>query len=325
MYTNEATITKIIMILKSLALNYPILNHWGMAFPKMIVVVTAETAKLISILKNFKSEGKKNSDFRFLIHSNNIKISDFAREYFQELANGVDTSMGLPIIITDNPIVEEDANNRFYIFIEDRIDINHIDIKDLCPVSDELEAIRKAIIEYDNATGTLEELSLFAASCFIRCNLNGSTNMEDYKAIIGELIEKNEASREKGNYTNLFIECLYKYQEINVFSSVYDKSEVGAVGVGNNMFYDEKFLYIPESLFKEIITPIRKHAPLYKIMSELKEDGLLITDNSKGYTVKLNCGNSSGVRPRVLRLNLSKLCMPARLSFIDVCKLLKEE
>ena len=46
-----------IILLKVLALNYPILQHWGISFSKCITVVVAEdkTVEVKELLKNFHS------------------------------------------------------------------------------------------------------------------------------------------------------------------------------------------------------------------------------------------------------------------------------
>lgn len=143
MKSNDKRCNDYILILKSLAANLPILQSWGYIFPRLlrVVVEPGMQVRAKDALKNFSaSENRENwsSDFHFYITTSSGKdiVSKVKDTLFER-----DYKNGIMAVITDNPIVDDEEGNYFFVFLDERQYSTSYSIGDIVPYPTDLEAI----------------------------------------------------------------------------------------------------------------------------------------------------------------------------------------
>lgn len=141
-----------VLILKSLAANLPILKAWGFSFPRVITVV-AESGMMECIMRilvnfedrDYQSKEDRNSDFVFYQFVNCSKNLEMIKKIRAKVSFDRLGAQGLPLLVTDNVLVDDDGFDQFFIFLEGHIELNTYKIGDIVPLPTELDLIKKKI------------------------------------------------------------------------------------------------------------------------------------------------------------------------------------
>ncbi|WP_455190854.1 hypothetical protein [Eubacterium ramulus] len=319
-----------LLLLKSLAMNFPILHEWGVVFPKIITIVvpTDELWEIKEILKNFpeQCENTNNSDFRFFYISDVKKLNAKAFQLQTELLNGIKTEFGFPLILTDNFNTEGIGNHQFIIFFDEGLSDVNIDNFILYPENGSLQQIKRKIEEYKKKAASVEEFCFLAAKSFIPQRAMATTSEELLIEMIQRLCQQNEDARDVKCVTEMFLNCLYEWQKRKCFGNICHVLEASLFERDTHIFYDDKFIYMGSKLFREITLPLTKYVAITSLKSGLVKDEILIPEkSSSNFTVKVTCRDENGIpqRIRMIRLKEEKINMLGEMSFISICMLAK--
>lgn len=309
-----------LLILKALALNYPILKSVGLVFPRLITIVVqpGDAANVANSLKNFKSVEDTNSDFVFRHANDRNTISKIINEYLSKLGE-ILISDGLYVLITENPVIDEHTTEQFFVFFDERVESFSLGLEVIVPPSNQINSIIEMIKEYKKQAETIEECCLMVASNMIQ----PYEWLDIDRTMLHEEVIKICARHDEVVNTNcvrdVFIKELYSWQEKNDFHEAYAVAEISTnICFDQNkiILYDDDSVYICNKLFLEIIKPLLKYVSIMVLKENLCKEGVLLTDRASGYTTKLSV---NGNRIRVLKFNRDMLSADLALSFIDTC------
>lgn len=320
-----------IILLKALAMNYPIIQSMDLIFPKTITVITPSgtAGKVKNILKNFPEcrATMANSDFQFVFCTNAKKINIKAAQIREELLNGIQVTRGLPIIITETLAVDELSDDQFIIFIDEDLVEYQFENSLLYPDEKRLPSIMKQVSNYKKIITSEEKICLQIAKDFVPETAMAFLDEKKLSDMIKILCERDEEARSENHFLEIFTKILYSWQGMKGFCNVCSLKEARVFQRDTYIFYDDEFLYLSSKLFREIVSPITKSVALTTLKAGLVKDGVLIPEKkSSNFTVKVTCKDEKNipVRIRMLRLKQEKLNRMGMLSFIHLCILEKE-
>jgi len=325
-----------ILILKSLAVNLPILQSWGYIFPRLlrVVVEPGMQVRTIDILKNFPdSEYCKNwnSNFCFYILNATSRevISKVRSTLFERKAK-----KGLPIIITDNPIADDDEGCYFYVFMDERNYPIRYEVREIVPYPTDLDAIHNKLIELDDCEMMEEERILRAAVYFLEpyfFRRNELFRIDELLNTVDQMCIIDENARDTNDISEVFLKYLFEWQETTHFKEIHELG-YGAeydIDINEMVFHDDEYVYLTERLFKKIVEPMRGYAPLNSLKRCLRENGIIVAGKNSSmntYTIKVSAyGNfQNRGRVRMIRLKRELLKLPGGLDLVDKCYLASE-
>lgn len=320
-----------ILILKSLAANLPILHSWGYIFPRMlrVVVEPGTQVRVKDVLANFNdSENRKNwsSDFHFHFSASSGKdiVTKVKGDLFKR-----DSKNGVVAVITENPIVDDEENNYFYVFLDERQYESNYKISDVVPYPPDLEAIHEKLMKQDDYEIMEEERILRAAVFFLEpyfFRKGELYRVEELLEIVHQMYVINENARDTNDVPELFVKYLFEWQEETGFSNIRDLEAEAEkeTNPDETIFYDEKNVFITEKMFKKIVEPMRTYVSINSLKICLRDKGYLIvgTGNSVNtYTTKVNISGSGSdeKRIRAMKFERKHLTLVGGLNIVDVC------
>lgn len=328
-----------ILLLKSLALNLPILRRWGYIFPRVVTLVVEHgmSAHIQAALTNFSyntvhAKAVKNSDFDFdynYVKGTKCDIRENAKVHLLQDAQG---NGGLPVLLTENPVIEDAERNCFFIFLEERTFTSNFKSDEIVPHSKDLECIHKKMFEMVDSEMSEEEKILCGAALFLEpfCHRSEDFRLDELIELAHRLCVIDEEARDAHDVGDAFVKELFVWQENAAFENILDVNTVfdTEVDVKASIFFDDNFIYVHEALFKLIVAPLRKYVPINVIKKRLFESGVIDTGSCvpTTYTVKMKtdfCGGEYG-RIRMMRFRRELLRQPAGLDFVDVCCMTRE-
>lgn len=331
--------TAAIMILKSLAINLPILRSWGYVFPRLLTIVVnqGKMAMLMDTLRVFPreyAEKNLNSEFRFHFFPKGYAHQKEQSEIALRCKTDNTGTNGLDVVITDDEIVEDLAFDKFFIFFDDSdFPTVSLDLQDFVPKSNDLKFIMTSAerINQDEAY-SVEQQVLNVAALFIEPYLRkGHTELtiEQILDTVNRLCAFDENVRETNDISNVFCVSLENWrknqQELRIVD-LNNRSELTQINwddISEILFFKGKYLYIRESKFKSILEETNLGMPINLVKSKLRDAGVLATENNRtpNYVTKLRYVDSDGVEHslRMMRFDLEKLSIPGELSFKDKC------
>lgn len=331
MKSNDKRCNDYILILKSLAANLPILQSWGYIFPRLlrVVVEPGMQVRAKDALKNFSaSENRENwsSDFHFYITTSSGKdiVSKVKDTLFER-----DYKNGIMAVITDNPIVDDEEGNYFFVFLDERQYSTSYSIGDIVPYPTDLEAIHTKLMKQEDYELMEEERILRAAVYFLEpyfFRKGELFRVEELLDFVRQMCIVDENVRDTNDMPDVFIRYLFEWQAETSFSKICDL-EAGVEAQTDSdetIFYDAKNVYVTEKMFKKIVEPMRAYAPINSLKRSLSDKGYLIVGKSSsinGYTTKIDIsgmGNPEN-RIRVMKFKRELLAVSGGLNFIDVC------
>lgn len=334
-------------ILKALGWNYPIILEWGLEPRKLIIVVVeqGELKNAIDILSDITMP-KLNA----LI--NNKQLQDILTEYMLSFAvypyfptrknneflatlsnvvqvgeiNGKKLG-ACPIVVTENIPSGIDLQDFFTVYISGNIDSSQLNEIAFVPMDNQVSVVEDKIRKYLFMGKSTEERALYSAICFMYPGLVKSKKeflIEKYIEEARRMVIQDEENKDLNNVMNIFIHEVYRWQENAAFSDVYELPylEMNVVDKMNRIvLYDSDYLYIKEAFFKEIISELLKLFSVDAIKRELCEQGILSSDKSKTYTIKMTYVDVSGQyqRERMLRFVRKNMEILGEMEFIEQC------
>lgn len=337
-----------LLLLKSMAVNYPILCELHLSLPKLLMVVV-ERGQLKTVTDLLAEERiprislvTKNHELRAIYEDYNstfiaypyIPGSDGNRilNHMIEVArigciNGrIVTAM--PVVITEELPMNISLANFFTVYLEGDYGNMEFDDHLVVPKERELsvvfEKIRTIITEVDS----LESKALLAAACFLYPNLVGVEMEEEFEKILlwaRKLVTMDDEGQDANDFDEIFLRQLYLWQEQNDFHQVYALPNV-EMKVLNRLdeviLFDDRHIFMKESLFRKIVEPLLTIVSEPVLKEALKKADVISTDNSRTYTVKVSLCNIAGIyqRERMLRFNREKLNRIGELGFIEFCE-----
>jgi hypothetical protein len=250
------------LILKSLALNFPVWSEWNIQFPRMITLQLqkGKSAAAKSMLKNFKFEDSSfNSDFRFYTFAHTDRLETMAEQLYEQ-AKMADCTGGFPILLTEDMVIQDDNMHRFYIAMEDLKTLS-FDAAQLAPKTEDLPAIHQKALAVLETELSVEEQVLQISAYFLEPFLyrtKSNLTIDDLLTEVHRICEKEENCRDTYDISNVFIRRLFEWQSETGYFKIFnrDESSVCEEEMSQTIFFDNTYFYISESFFKEIINPI---------------------------------------------------------------------
>lgn len=337
-----------LQILVSMGINYPVLKEIYPVLnkPLFFVVPTGNIAAAVDFLAD-KDTPKLNPNLSFkqlneVLDSIN---SDFAVYPFVQTKKGIkfleliidaviagsqDSSNfnALPIVVSENIPYGYDLSNFFTVFFNR--DFKNISFDRMCVVPPEPKSDLPVILNQfccSTKYATHDEKAFMAAACFLYPFYRDNGLEKNFMFLLDwakKLVELSEDSCDADNLSNLFLIELYKWQKDTAFSSVYDLSRpvINAQRIMSNfMFFDDKYVYFQERFFKKIFSSFLKLFNVNTLKKSLVENGILCSENTNTYTVKMIYYDSSGelCRERMLRFSREKLNKTGEVNFVEMC------
>lgn len=333
--------TIVVMLLKALAINLPIVRDWGYVFPRLLTIVVnqGKMAMLMDTLRVFPREyvaESVNSEFRFHFFPKGKNHQKEQSEIALHCKTDNTGTNGLDVLITDNEIVEDLDFEKFFIFFDSDIPALSLDLQDFVPNANELKFIKsRAEKRNQDDTYSVEHQVLDLAALFIEPYLRkGHTEItiEQILETVNQLCIFDENVRETNDIVNVFCMSLENWRKNQQalrtvdLDNRYELTQINNDSISDTLFFKGKYLYVKESKFKLILEKLNLGIPINLLKSKLRDAGVLVTDNNRtqNYVVKLRYVDSDGIEqsPRMMRLDLDKLSIPGELNFKDKCCLL---
>lgn len=150
--------------------------------------------------------------------------------------------------------------------------------------------------------------------------------MGELLEVVSQMCADDENSRNAKDISKVFLNQLFEWQMKRNFIKIWDIDKEIEVNADFNetMFYDSKFVYIPEKLFKKIVAPLREYAPINLLKRSLRDKNIISVEKNgltNVYTSKITIlGNDySRVRVRMLKFERNQLSISGGLDFVDMC------
>lgn len=334
----------IMMILKSLGANYPIIHSIGYGPVKPIVLITAvnEMKGIMDCVTNFaapkigdcnklsdlkKALAETNSEFVLLGYSLTRKGKEQINYLISEMKLGTKLN-ALPLIISDSRIKREDISNFFIIYLGEGLSDIHIPLEKVVPPDGQVEVVLDKICEIVTEGRTPEEKALLAATCFLYPNLERENREEKFSEMVSHA-KALYAQDDEGSCTaglgEMFLTEIFQWQERTGFYDVHELPflEMEVVKrIDRVILFDPEYFYMKENCLADIARSLLTIFPMEALKSALAEDGMLCPENTKAYTVKVNYYDIIGnyQRIRMLRFNRSLFDRRGELEFIELCR-----
>ena len=334
METNSnSCVSDYILILKSLAVNLPVLHSWGYVFPRLLRVVVepgmqARTVDTLKVFDNYACNENWSSEFRFYV--TNVLSKEVVKKERMNLyeRNAKD---GILAVITDNPLVDDEDGDYFYVFLEDREYRFDYKIKEIVPRATDLDAIYDKLRSYVDNEMMEEERILRAAVYFLEpyfFRRNELHRIRELLEAVGQMCVDDENSRNAKDISQLFLNQLFDWQMERKFNRIWDIDKELELDADFNeiIFYDSKAVYIPEKIFKKIVAPLREYAPINLLKRGLRDKNIISAAKNgltNVYTSKITIlGNGyTRLRVRMLKFERKYLSISGSLDFVDMCYL----
>lgn len=340
------------LLLKSLGVNFPVLQDWGYSFPRLVTVVVpqGEVQKATNIFKSYSftmlDEFSKKEDIRkALVYTHSAFVvfpykkstrSDMVIDQLYALiqAGFVDgiPIQAIPILITDDFFVEDQAKKQFVVYADNGVYEHEISIDSIVPSAEQLPLVKDNIDMVTKESNSEEERVLLAACCFMYPVLKQRGEEKKLIKLFQEvryLCAMEEEVRDLQGMDTLFLDVLNTWQEEILFHDVYELPFIDDAVMANKdevIFYDEEYIFLSDKLFKMIVKPILHIVPLSRLKLSLKEEGILTTHKDTGtFTVKMPYVDDRCNKKRItmLRFLRRKLNRAGKLDIITTCRLRK--
>lgn len=336
-------------IIRSLLMNYPVICRAGVAVDRAVVLIPppGKTRKMLDFFKTSTLNaplvvGTNIKDWKlekwmtcyrsqavFFVPSGTKKSDEILAFFSSATQTGYVSEKKvtlLPVVITEN-IYLVGQYDFFSIAFEDfeceKEDIECLN-QEVLPNPDE---IPRALTLYDELQRTRQmeneyEKALTLAATLI-CAKDGNRDLLDaYLVCVKRMIADDEEFHYKSGLDELFLERFLRWQKDTEFGQIQKLPDIEIeTSVDETIFYDEKYLFISESLFKKVVEPMS--IPINILKTVLADEDILVPEkaNQRAYVVKMFYSvDGESKRKRMLRFDRTKLTRAGDLDFIDACK-----
>ena len=169
-----------------------------------------------------------------------------------------DYKNGITAVITDNPIVDDEEGNYFFVFLDERQYSTSYSIGDIVPYPTDLEAIHTKLKKQEDYERMEEERILRAAVYFLEpyfFRKGELFRVEELLDLVRQMCIVDENVRDTNDMPDVFIRYLFEWQAETSFSKICDL-EAGVEAQTDSdetIFYDAKNVYVTEKMFKKIV------------------------------------------------------------------------
>lgn len=335
-------------LVKSLGVNYPIINMLECTPTRLITLVVSEhqLKAACGILENFGApligEFMRPSQISQVLCETNSECVLFpfsptrkGKELVQFIAAAVQMgSVGnvklraLPVLISDTQIQGCDTESLFIIYLPGALSSIHIPLVNVVPPDEQIEVVDDKIRDLDLAGKCAEEKALMTAACFLYPSLRNAGKADEFKQMLklaSNLVEQEDNNRDPYEAAELFIEELYLWQERTQFQDVYPlpNLEMSIVSrIDNILLYSDRYIYVMDKLFGQICQALLGIFSVDVLKAALTEAGIIYPENTKTYTAKVGYRNIAGEykRERMIRFRREKLNRAGDMDFVELCK-----
>lgn len=345
---------KTLEILYSLALNYPLIKNFGYSMNRPIACVISsleEAEKVIRYLSPFSNPkvisasatpkscerilAKANSEFVFIYYTSipqAKKVLQTAITVAQTGRVGEECCNAIPFIFFQLTIPEEWKDYCFLLYLSGNIPfcvLNDNRADDLVEAYFHQDQIVKSFIQKiekkNSMKGVLQCSAYFLFPHMTQIYEDSERVLEECLDACEKLIRMDEDARDSSDAAEVFVSLLYIWIESNKIW-IYPKSKVCGQGPFGNILYDRDFLYIPDTIFDEITNPMRNMQSGALIKQTLKEERILVCDQSTAYTSKVVTWNAYGImgRIRALKFRLDRLNQVGDIPLLQLCGIEEE-
>ena len=347
----QTDIVKKLKILKSLGVNYPVIRSLGYEVRKPFLLVTNcdDMKFLLECLSVYDavriSEFSKLKDIETVLHETNSEyiffpysISKKGKEqadYFVTAMKlgkaGKESVNAIPLAISDGKIRRENTAPYFTIYFDEGLENMYLPLEEVVPADEQLAVVIDKISELNLQGKTQEEKTLLVAACFLYPALHRENREDEFRELLNcvDMLVKQDEDGDSVNLAELFVEELYQWQERTCFHDVFalPRLEMQVTQrLDEVILFDSKYLYMQEKLLKKIVHDMLNNVPMVILKAALSDVGMLLTERTETYTVKVNYYNIAGnyERVRMLRFNREAFSRWGEMAFIDLCLAGKE-
>lgn len=327
----------VLSVLKSMAINYPILQDEGYIFPKVIklIVPAGSTLQTVNWLYTPSSNRidmyTRNTDVIRTIEDTSSGIVFITGEScpkLEKLLGNVSSyaksgAKTLFVYVTDNEL-DTMGGDFFEILLDEKV-AGCPAVEQLVPKVDELPLVKDIISKapLEDAIGC--ERTLLAGTCFLYPRLpeQGRTEILDgYFGIVRYMCDLNEADSYDENIGDLFINALYRYWDNGFICNAVKLPNIEErfEDIKDTcIFYDEKYIYMSTIFFQKVIEPLQPIS-LKLIKKALSNKDILVHDKDT-YTKKMYFCRPTGKeeRYRMLQFRKDLMVLPGQIRFLDLC------
>lgn len=334
-------------LVKSLGVNYPIINMLECTPTRLITLVVSEhqLKAACGILKNFGApligefmtpsqisqvlcEICEGVLFPFSPTRKGKELVRFIAAAVQMGSIGNMKLRALPVLISDTQIQGCDTESLFIIYLPGALSSIHIPLVNVVPPDEQIEVVDDKIRDLDLAGKCAEEKALMTAACFLYPSLRNAGKADEFKQMLklaSNLVEQEDNNRDPYEAAELFIEELYLWQERTQFQDVYPLPNLEMSiesRIDDILLYTDRYIYIKNKLFERICQALLSIFSADVLKEVLTEAGIVYPDNTKTYSVKVGYRNIVGEykRERMIRFRREKLNRAGDMDFVELCQ-----
>ena len=329
--------TDFLAVLLCLVLNYPILLDEGYVLPKFLTLIVEEKSTWYAMEKRFQghlmtltSYGSLNKTREIFTFANSCGIAMEIRKRTAVPSKRYEESMALfsdilfrhsvgayptaavPLLLSVGSLPEDADNNTFCLFLDEGKKIN-VGVEDLIPSGKELTLVKeqwKTITGYSNVGQILAY-----ATCFSYPALSKTGRLEEYYSLmeaVQRVEQMNENARSRDGIVEQFLEGFWSYVSSHHHIVPIDLSTAPALLPDPDIcfFFKNGTVSVTPVLFAAIVASMRLSGvlPDQLIKQFLKEEGVLLTDETGTYQTKIRFPNKCKEAPlRGYRFSVEQL------------------
>ena len=342
-----------LILLLSLAVNYPVLKSWGVEVSKLLILAVdsgegikamnllgkSSTPRLDVLMSNKSLADmllKTNSDFVFCPYSRSRRGRDLVERLCSVAKTGTVEGIrvtALPLVIVEGFPVELMEQDAYKIFLDGSLEGISIERSMVIPPDYRLEVVEDKIRLVSKEACSRDEMIFLSAACFLYPNLVYAGQEEEFNAFVAcakRLVERTVSASNMPDLSEAFIRELYQWQERTEFCKIYELPNVDmrtASELESCIFYDDEYLFMKEQIFKSVVASLLQFFPLNSLKASLVSRGVLCPENVFTYTSKMAFYNVAGQyqRERMLRFRRNKISILGEMDFIELCLWSKED
>lgn len=330
----------ILMLLKALAINYPILKDWGYFFERLLVLQVTDGNRNVvrKSLINYSMVSitpdlRKNEIFKILENTN----SEFVFFSFTRGTRGRITldilneavlsgkNRAIPVVLTSVALPEEIAAGVIFISLTELSEVDYIPLEKVVPKEDELEEVKAIIEHYESSDKEPVQSLLYAAAAFSYPYFKRKKDIsgfESFRFLAQKVLDMSDNRKSVDGIETWFLHDFFRkidYLKI----PMYDR-ELRFEGIAeDSLFYDNEYLYMSNKLFIKLCAELLSIYDLETIKSSLVAKGVLIPEYKGTFVYKMPFRNMLGEYKRqgMLRFQREKMKRFGELDIVEKFKI----
>ncbi|MCC8082254.1 MAG: hypothetical protein LIO80_09675, partial [Lachnospiraceae bacterium] len=333
-------------LLRSYAVNYPVIREKGCDLPKAILLIVGEGKGrvaldlLVSDLDIRIDEQMRASQMVALMSDVNsgfiVYYAVASRKSIDFLENlGIMARTGrffgaeltAPILVVAEGIpTGADLSSFFLVFHESPIRDVPVQMEDVIPLDNALPVVFDKMQKH--CRGSVELQAWTAAACFMYTQLQEEERRSLFRFLLNSartMVREDENNQGEELLGELVVDAFYSWQTQTVFCNIIELPDIDkCVRFHENeyIFFDDQYIYLTSSLFKDITKQLLYTFAITRLKCALREEGILCSDHSDTYTAKMryydvksDCHRSK----RMLRLRRDRLNRVGDMDFVELC------